>query len=151
MANAWHLQQKSRRAFDSVSATIRFLAALAAEYALALQAATKAASPRRCLCEVRAMCLLPRIAFPGMAVIAVAPLLLAFGSADAQLIDRTKAPNAAGEGIAKTLEQQVGADRGDWNTPQSSAFIIARDPFRAIKRGRQLFSASSRWSRARGH
>ena len=79
------------------------------------------------------------IAFPGMAVIAMAALLSAFDSADAQLIDRVKAPNAAGEGIAKTLEQQIGADRGDWDTPQSSAFIIARDPFRAIRRGRQLF------------
>ena len=79
------------------------------------------------------------IAFPGMAVIAVAALLSAFDAANAQLVDRTKAPNAAGEGIAKSLEQQVGADRGDWNTPQSSSFIIARDPFRAIKRGRQLF------------
>jgi Di-haem oxidoreductase, putative peroxidase len=80
-----------------------------------------------------------RIAFPSMAIIALAALLLAFDPADAQLIDRTKAPNAAGEGIAKTLEQQVGADRGDWNTPESSAFIIARDPFRAVRRGRQLF------------
>ena len=79
------------------------------------------------------------IAFPGMAVIAVAALFSAFDSADAQLIDRVKAPNAAGEGIAKTLEQQVGADRGDWYTPQSSSFIIARDPFRAVRRGRQLF------------
>jgi hypothetical protein len=79
------------------------------------------------------------IAFPGMAVIAVAALLSAFDPADAQLIDRTKAPNAAGEGIAKTLEQQIGADRGDWYTPESSSFIIARDPFRAVRRGRQLF------------
>jgi hypothetical protein len=59
--------------------------------------------------------------------------------APAQLVDYVKAPNAAGEGIAKSLEQQVGADRGDWQTPESSSYIIARDPFRAVRRGRQLF------------
>jgi hypothetical protein len=56
-----------------------------------------------------------------------------------QLIDRTQAPNAANEGIAKSLEEQLGAERGDTATPNSSVFIIARDPFRAIRRGRQLF------------
>ncbi|MDQ6665118.1 MAG: hypothetical protein M3Z23_12070 [Acidobacteriota bacterium] len=57
----------------------------------------------------------------------------------AQLIDRTKAPNPINEGIAKSLEQEVGAGRGDSNTPESSSFLILRDPFRAIRRGRQLF------------
>jgi hypothetical protein len=56
-----------------------------------------------------------------------------------QLVDRTLAPNTANEGIAKSLADQIGAGRGDWFTPGSSSFIIARDPFRAIKRGRQLF------------
>ena len=32
-----------------------------------------------------------------------------------------------------------GAGRGDIMTPDSSLFIINRDPFRAIRRGRQLF------------
>lgn len=59
--------------------------------------------------------------------------------APAQLIDRTQQPNAANEGIAKSLEDEVGAGRGDWETPNSSTFLIARDPFRAIRRGRQLF------------
>ena len=36
------------------------------------------------------------------------------GLAGAQMVDRVKAPNVANEGIAKSLEQQVGADRGDW-------------------------------------
>ena len=56
-----------------------------------------------------------------------------------QLVDRTLAPNGANEGIAKSLAQQIGAGRGNWTTPDSSSFIIARDPFRAIRRGRQLF------------
>lgn len=57
----------------------------------------------------------------------------------AQLIDRTQQPNTANEGIAKSLAEEIGAGRGDVMTPNSSAFLIARDPFRAIRRGRQLF------------
>ena len=64
--------------------------------------------------------------------------LMAF-SLHGQLIDQSKAPNPAKEGISKSLSEQIGAGRGDWNTPNSSSFIIARDPFRAIRRGRQLF------------
>ena len=56
-----------------------------------------------------------------------------------QLVDQTKAPNPAKEGISKSLSEEIGAGRGDWNTPNSSSFVIARDPFRAIRRGRQLF------------
>jgi mono/diheme cytochrome c family protein len=66
----------------------------------------------------------------------------------AQLIDTTKAPNIANEGIKKTLPQQIGAGRGDWMTSESSSFIIARDPFRAIRRGRQLFQR--KFTRAEG-
>src|SRR5438093_583804 len=73
----------------------------------------------------------------------VTATLLAFTSlsevAHAQLIDRTLAPNAAGEGIAKSLVDQAGVGRGSDTTPGSSIFIIDRDPFRAIRRGRQLF------------
>jgi hypothetical protein len=75
-----------------------------------------------------------------MAVVIAATALMAWSAPIlAQLVDYVKAPNAAGEGIAKSLEQQVGADRGDWQTPDSSSYLIARDPFRAIRRGRQLF------------
>jgi hypothetical protein len=56
-----------------------------------------------------------------------------------QLRDRTQVPNIANEGIAKSLEQQIGAGRGSVNTPGSSLFIINRDPFRAVRRGRQIF------------
>lgn len=57
----------------------------------------------------------------------------------AQLIDRTLAPNRSGDGIALSLEEQIGRGRGDWFTADSSSYIINRDPFRAIRRGRQLF------------
>jgi hypothetical protein len=57
----------------------------------------------------------------------------------AQLIDRTLAPNTSGDGIALSLTEQVGAGRGDGFLEDSSNFIIARDPFRSIRRGRQLF------------
>src|SRR6266446_2186882 len=65
--------------------------------------------------------------------------LLLTAPAVAQLIDKNKAPNIANEGIKKTLAQQIGAGRGNLMTPDSSSFIIARDPFRSIRRGRQLF------------
>jgi hypothetical protein len=70
-------------------------------------------------------------------------------SALAQMIDKTKAPNNANEGITKSLAEQIGAGRGDLNTPNSSAFIIGRDPFRSIRRGRQLFQR--KFTRAEGH
>ena len=57
----------------------------------------------------------------------------------AQMIDRTHNPNIANAGIAKSLSQEIGMGRGNWMVPDSSSFIIARDPFRAIRRGRQLF------------
>jgi len=74
----------------------------------------------------------------------VAPLVvaaLAIGAATArgQMIDRTQAPNAINDGIAKSLTDEIGAGRGDWNTPGSSSFLISRDPFRAVRRGRELF------------
>ncbi len=60
-------------------------------------------------------------------------------SAHAQLPDMTVTPNAAGVGINKSFLQQAGSGRGNVMTPDSSMFIIGRDPFRAIRRGRQLF------------
>lgn len=70
--------------------------------------------------------------FCAVSATATAPVL-------AQLIDRNLAPNRAGEGIALSLEEQIGPGRGDWFTADSSSYIINRDPFRAIRRGRQLF------------
>jgi len=58
---------------------------------------------------------------------------------EAQLVDQTLAPNTAKAGIAKSLTDEIGASRGDKTTQDSSIFIIDRDPFRAVRRGRQLF------------
>jgi hypothetical protein len=75
--------------------------------------------------------------------------LIHAGPALAQLVDQTMAPNRAGAGITKSLTDEMGAGRGGVMTPGSSAFIVARDPFRAIRRGRQLFQR--KYTRAQGH
>ncbi|MDT3777389.1 di-heme oxidoredictase family protein [Nitrospira sp. MA-1] len=59
--------------------------------------------------------------------------------AQAQETDIFQHPNSEQAGIKKSLEQQIGAGRGDINTPDSSLYIINRDPFRSIRRGRNLF------------
>jgi Di-haem oxidoreductase, putative peroxidase len=79
--------------------------------------------------------LLPRT-FPLLAPILA---MVLSGSPSAQESDVTQTPNTIGAGIHKSLKEQIGAGRGDWSTPDSSRFLIARDPFRAIVRGRQLF------------
>lgn len=66
-------------------------------------------------------------------------LMIAGASASAQMIDNTQAPNTAKAGINKSMLDQVGAGRGDAMTQGSSLFMINRDPFRSIRRGRQLF------------
>src|SRR5215831_14228374 len=74
--------------------------------------------------------------------------LLVASAAHAQLIDNTQAPNVLQEGIDKSLAEEIGAGRGDIMTPGSSLFIVRRDPFRAIRRGRQLFQR--KFTRAQG-
>src|SRR5215470_14617927 len=66
-------------------------------------------------------------------------LALLVVTAQSQLIDNTQAPNTAKAGINKSLLDETGAGRGNVMTEWSSAYIIARDPFRSIRRGRQLF------------
>lgn len=70
---------------------------------------------------------------------ALGAVLLLLASVNAQLTDITQAPNPENAGIQKSLEQQIGEGRGDALTPDSSVFIIQRDPLRAVRRGRQLF------------
>ena len=55
-----------------------------------------------------------------------------------------------GGAIAKSLEQQIGAGQGDVMTPGSSYYIIARDPARAIRRGRQLFQRKFTFNQGAG-
>ena len=66
------------------------------------------------------------------------------------MTDRTQNPNVANFGIAKSFSQEVGAGRGSLTTPDSSAFVIARDPFRAIRRGRQIFQRKFLRSQGQG-
>ena len=61
-------------------------------------------------------------------------------NAEAQLKDITQiSPTVPGGAINKSFVQEIGAGRGNIFTPDTSRFIINRDPFRAIRRGRQLF------------
>ena len=71
-------------------------------------------------------------------------------AATAQMIDNTQAPNTAKAGINKSLLDEIGAGRGDVMTPASSVFIIDRDPFRAVRRGRQLFQRKFAHSQGQG-
>jgi hypothetical protein len=82
--------------------------------------------------------LFPSLFDPRRSTLLAACTLLAV-SASAQLNDQTQTPNGYGAGIFKSLTQEVGAGRGDMLTPAASRFLIARDPFRSIRRGRQLF------------
>jgi Di-haem oxidoreductase, putative peroxidase len=66
----------------------------------------------------------------------------------AQLIDNNQAHNTAKAGINKSLADEIGPGRGDLMTPNSSLFIINRDPFRSVRRGRQLFQR--KFTRAQG-
>lgn len=68
-----------------------------------------------------------------------ASLLALLRPAPGQMIDQTQAPNSAKDGINKSLAQQIGAGRGNRMTPDSASFLVARDPFRAVRRGRQIF------------
>ena len=69
--------------------------------------------------------------------IGISPIFLT--AAQAQETDITQTPNNEQAGIKKSLEHQIGAGRGDIDTPDSSLYIINRDPFRSIRRGRNLF------------
>jgi hypothetical protein len=60
-----------------------------------------------------------------------------------QLVDKNKAPNTSGDGISRPLTgvpypSQIGDGRSGAD-PNTSQNVIAFDPFRAIRRGRQLF------------
>ncbi len=78
----------------------------------------------------------------GSALYALSTLLALVVSSQhlsAQETDLTNAPNTIGAGIARSFAEQIGAGQGDLMTPNSSVFLIGRDPFRSIARGRSLF------------
>ncbi|HKS39303.1 MAG TPA: di-heme oxidoredictase family protein [Blastocatellia bacterium] len=68
----------------------------------------------------------------------------------AQLADITRTPNSADQGICKSFTDQVGAGRGNLSTLNSSLFLINRDPFRSIRRGRQVFHRKFARSQGQG-
>jgi hypothetical protein len=73
------------------------------------------------------------------------------GTAEAQLRDVTQiSPTVPGGAINKSFVQQIGAGRGSIFTPDSSRFIINRDPFRAIRRGRQIFQRKFQFAQGLG-
>jgi len=71
-------------------------------------------------------------------------VVLRLNPAMGQMSDVVSTPNTEHAGIHKSLGEQVGAGRGDVTTPDSSIFIIRRDPFRSIRRGRQIFQRKFR-------
>ena len=76
-----------------------------------------------------------RAAHASLALFCILPL-----AAEAQLVDITQTtPGVPGGAIAKSLTDEIGSGRGDVNMEWSSGYLIARDPARAIRRGRQLF------------
>jgi hypothetical protein len=77
-------------------------------------------------------------------------LALSAAAAWGQLVDQTLAPNTAKVGILKSLQTEIGAGRGDAMTPASSVFLIERDPFRSVRRGRQLFQRKFTTLQGRG-
>src|SRR5437899_6771210 len=75
----------------------------------------------------------------GKILVLTGSALLVAAAANAQMIDNTQATSTAGAGINKSLTDEIGAGRGNMMTPGSSLYLINRDPFRSIRRGRQLF------------
>jgi Di-haem oxidoreductase, putative peroxidase len=82
------------------------------------------------------------------ALSALLVLALFSGRAEAQLTDVTQTPNTINAGIQRSLTDEIGPGRGDAQSPDSSLFLIRRDPFRSISRGRQLFQR--KFTRAQG-
>lgn len=75
----------------------------------------------------------------GFWLVPFAAAMLLMTVTEAQMIDNTQAISNLQAGINKSLMDQIGAGRGDVNTQGSSVCIISHDPFRSIRRGRQLF------------
>jgi hypothetical protein len=75
----------------------------------------------------------------GLLVLLGSPLPAGAQLNECDLINGAGLIDAPGGCIEKSLQMQIGPGQGDVKTPGSSAYLIARDPARAIRRGRQLF------------
>jgi hypothetical protein len=62
-----------------------------------------------------------------------------FGALPAQQTDLTQAPNPIGAGSHRSYVEQIGTGHGSVWVPDSAVYLIQRDPFRSIARGRELF------------
>ena len=82
---------------------------------------------------------MPEIRGAWRCVLVLVSLAAGTPALSAQLTDVTQAPNAANAGIKKSLLDQMGPGRGDDLTAGTSLYLIRRDPFRSIMRGRQIF------------
>ncbi len=85
-----------------------------------------------------------------LSILMLAGLLLFMSPAYAQLTDLTQTPNTENAGIGRSLADQVGTGQGDIHTEFSSIYIINRDPFRSIRRGRQLFQRKFTMAQGQG-
>src|SRR5260370_1073143 len=79
---------------------------------------------------------LSTLVMPAVCLIALGTLGV---SARAKMVGNAQAISPINAGINKSLTQEIGTGRGNVNIPDSSLFIINRDAFRAVRRGRQLF------------
>jgi hypothetical protein len=61
-----------------------------------------------------------------------------------QLMDITQTLNRENAGIQKSLEEQIGAGRGDVMSRDTSLILIGRDPFRVVRRGRHRVVSGTR-------
>lgn len=84
------------------------------------------------------------LTFCGVLALACAPDEAGAQLNECALIDALGLIDAPGGCIEKSLAMQIGPGQGDIDTPGSSAYLITRDPARAIRRGRQLFQR--KWS-----
>jgi len=84
-------------------------------------------------------------------VLAFVGVTVTAATADAQLRDSTQIfPLVPGGAITKSFVQEIGSGRGDTSSAGSSLFIIKRDPFRAVRRGRQIFQRKFQFAQGLG-
>ena len=76
-------------------------------------------------------------------ILVVLAFAVSISALSAQMIDNTQATNTAAAGINKSLADEIGAGRGSILTPGSSLYLIKRDPYRSVRRGRAAVRRAS--------